>query len=98
MFNGCTKLTTVPELPATTLIWCCYSNMFRGCIKIKLSSTKDDIYTISYRIPIDGTGISGDGYGYEIFLENMFYGTGGTFTGTPSINTIYYLDSSNTIV
>ena len=31
MFNGCTSLTTAPELPATTLAAYCYSNMFNGC-------------------------------------------------------------------
>ena len=31
MFNGCTSLTTAPELPATTLASSCYSDMFNGC-------------------------------------------------------------------
>ena len=31
LFNGCTSLTTAPELPATTLATGCYYNMFRGC-------------------------------------------------------------------
>src|SRR5574344_2006953 len=31
MFNGCTSLTTAPELPATTLAEQCYSYMFNGC-------------------------------------------------------------------
>lgn len=31
MFNGCTSLTTAPELPATTLAESCYNNMFNGC-------------------------------------------------------------------
>ena len=31
-------------------------------------------------------------------LDNMFVDTGGTFKGTPEINTTYYLDESNTIV
>ena len=31
MFNGCTALTTAPELPATTLTSNCYQNMFSGC-------------------------------------------------------------------
>ena len=31
MFNGCSSLTTAPELPATTLANGCYSNMFNGC-------------------------------------------------------------------
>lgn len=31
MFEGCTALTTAPELPATNLTDKCYSNMFKGC-------------------------------------------------------------------
>ena len=31
MFQGCTALTTAPELPATTLANSCYSDMFNGC-------------------------------------------------------------------
>ena len=31
IFNGCTSLTTAPELPATTLADGCYANMFQGC-------------------------------------------------------------------
>ena len=29
-----TKLTTLPELPATTLPDCCYTNFFNGCAKL----------------------------------------------------------------
>ena len=31
MFNGCTGLTSAPELPATTLAIRCYQGMFSGC-------------------------------------------------------------------
>ena len=31
MFDGCTGLTSAPELPATTLAINCYNSMFRGC-------------------------------------------------------------------
>ena len=31
MFSGCTSLTTVPNLPATTLSENCYQYMFNGC-------------------------------------------------------------------
>ncbi len=31
MFQGCTSLTTVPELPVTTLVERCYDSMFNGC-------------------------------------------------------------------
>jgi len=31
---GCTSLTTAPELPATTLVTCCYDHMFYGCTSL----------------------------------------------------------------
>ena len=93
MFRGCTSLTTVPSLPATTLADYCYYNMFYGCKKIKLSTTVSGTYTKSYRIPKSGTGTTASSA-----LNNMFSNTGGTFKGTPEINTTYYLDESNTIV
>ena len=34
MFNGCTSLTTAPELPATTLASHCYQAMFSGCTSL----------------------------------------------------------------
>ena len=34
MFQGCTSLTTAPELPATTLANGCYSYMFRQCTSL----------------------------------------------------------------
>ena len=39
MFQGCTSLTTAPELPATTLANYCYSSMFRGCINLLVAPT-----------------------------------------------------------
>ena len=35
MFSGCTSLTTAPELPATTLTYYCYQQMFNGCTSLK---------------------------------------------------------------
>ena len=93
MFRGCTSLTTAPSLPATTLANYCYSSMFQGCRKIKLSTTASGTYTKAYRIPKSGTGTT-----VSNALSNMFGQTGGTFKGTPTINTTYYLDESNTIV
>lgn len=37
MFNGCTSLTTAPELPATTLADYCYSGMFYGCTSLTMA-------------------------------------------------------------
>ena len=36
MFNGCTGLTSAPELPATKLAGFCYYSMFSGCINMAL--------------------------------------------------------------
>ena len=93
MFGGCTSITKLPALPATTLANYCYANMFNGCSGLKLSSTQTDEYTIKYRIPASGTSTSKTGA-----LNDMFTSTGGTFTGTPEINTTYYLSSDNMVV
>ena len=93
MFKGCTYLMIVPELPATILKDFCYRNMFYGCTNIKLSSTQTGEYQTAYRIPTSDTGTTGSNS-----LLSMFTNTGGTFTGTPTINTTYYLSTSNFIV
>ena len=93
MFYGCTGLTQAPALPATTLADYCYQFMFYGCTGLKLSSTQTGEYTVAYRIPTAGTGTTATSA-----LTNMFTSTGGTFTGTPEINTTYYLSNTNTIV
>ena len=91
MFCDCTSLTTAPELPATKLVDYCYEGMFWGCTSIKLSATQTGEYQTAYRIPKSGTGTT-----VSNALMDMFADTGGTFTGTPSINTTYY--TSNTVV
>ena len=91
MFSGCTSLTTAPSLPATTMAPRCYYSMFYDCKSIKLSISQSREYDKEYRIPKSGNGVTATSA-----LYNMFAGTGGTFTGTPSINTTYY--TSNTIV
>ena len=93
MFDDCTSLIQAPALPATTLAASCYNRMFYGCTSIKLSVTRTGEYTQEYRIPSSGTGttVIGD-------FANMFASTGGTFTGTPEINTTYYLSNTNTVV
>ena len=93
MFEGCTALTQIPLLSATTLAPDCYSYMFYGCTSLKLSSTQTNEYTQKYRIPSTGAGITAKGS-----LYNMFTSTGGTFTGTPEINTTYYLSPDNMII
>lgn len=89
MFSKCITLTTIPALPATTLDSNCYIFMFEGCTNIKLSTEQTGEYQIPYRIPTSGTGTGGS-------FTLMFKGTGGTFAGTPEINTTYY--TSNTVV
>lgn len=93
MFWGCYKLVSIPALPATTLAENCYSSMLSNCSRIKLSETQTDEYTQAYRIPASGTGETASGA-----LSSMFLSTGGTFTGTPSINTTYYLHKTNAVV
>ena len=93
MFYGCSSLTQAPELPATSLADYCYESMFSGCTALKLSSTKTVEYAQEYRIPTTGTGTTATDA-----LTNMFVSTGGTFTGTPAINTTYYLSTDNMIV
>ena len=93
MFYNCTSLTQAPALPATTLTGSCYYNMFQRCSKIKLSSTQTGEYTVTYCIPSSGTGTTATDA-----LTDMFRYTGGTFTGTPEINTTYYLSNTNTVV
>ena len=93
MFDGCTSLTKAPALPATTLADSCYYSMFNGCTSLKLSTTKTGEYTVAYRIPSSETGTTATDA-----LTDMFAYTGGTFTGTPSINTTYYLSNINTVV
>lgn len=87
MFSGCTSLRTLPALYATYMPWTCYNSMFISCSSIKLSLTQEGDYQHSYRLPFVGNG--------EVDTPNrtlagMFANTGGTFTGTPTINTTYY--------
>lgn len=87
MFQGCTSLKDLPDLPDPTLSNYCYNGMFYGCSSIKLSTAQTGEYQKPYRIP-SGTAT---GTSATAALTNMFTDTGGTFTGTPVINTTYYL-------
>ena len=93
MFQDCTSLTQIPALPATKLKDSCYYDMFDGCTSLKLSSTQTGEYTQEYRVPSSGTGTTATNA-----LVEMFTGTGGTFTGSPAINTTYYLSNTNAVV
>ena len=37
MFSHCSSLTTAPELPATTLTYGCYQNMFYNCVSLEVA-------------------------------------------------------------
>lgn len=93
MFRNCTRLTQIPALPATVLADNCYASMFRNCTSLKLSTAQTGEYKIAYRIPTTETGTTATDA-----LIDMFTSTGGTFTGTPEINTTYYLSSDNMVV
>ena len=90
MFYNCSKLNKLPKLPATSIPTNAYGSMFKGCSSIKLSTTQTGVYQTPYRIPTTGTGSTSSG------VADMFSSTGGTFKGTPSINTTYY--TSNELV
>ena len=90
MFAYCSKLTIVPALPATTLTTYCYWGMFSDCSSFKVSKTKTGTYQYAWRIPTSGT-ISSTAQGWS---SSMLYGTGGTFTSAPSINTTYYIENA----
>lgn len=91
MFSQCTKLAKLPNLAVTSLPNYCYQSMFSGCTSIKMSTSRNTFlgYKNEYRIPKTGTGTSGTDS-----LAAMFGNTGGTFTGTPSINTTYYTNAT----
>lgn len=92
MFSDCESLVTIPSLPATELPKECYMRMFYGCNGVKASTTQSDEYPNEYRIPTTGTGTATGVASTNV----MFHYTGGTFTGTPSLNATYY--TSNEVV
>jgi hypothetical protein len=66
----------------------CYYRMFRSCTNLKVSATQTGAYQYEWRIPTEGT-ISSTPSNWN---TDMFYNTGGTFKGSPAINTTYYLE------
>lgn len=62
MFQGCTSLTTAPELPATTLAYGCYNSMFSRCSSLNYIkclandiSARECTYNWVYNVPEGGT-------------------------------------------
>ena len=88
MFYGCSNMITIPRVDSGVDL-ASYScrEMFRGCSKIKISTTQDSEYINEYKIPTLSNANA---------TNNMFYSTGGSFTGAPTANTTYY--TSNTVV
>lgn len=91
MFYGCTNLEEIP-LPRVPAIFAnnyIFKDMFRNCSKIKMSETQTDEYVneFTFSNPNPAT-LSGN-------ATDMFTGTGGTFTGTPTQLTYY---TSNEVV
>ena len=105
MFNGCTSLTTAPSLPATTLAGSCYSYMFRECTSLTTAPSLPATTLADYCYSSMFSGctklkVRQGGSGTKIFtcpstsglvkpVDNMFVGTGGSFTGTPTQGNTY---------
>jgi uncharacterized repeat protein (TIGR02543 family) len=62
--------------------------MFDGCTAFKVSDTPTETYQYAWRIPTSGPGTAATNWNLY-----MLSGTGGTFTGNPTINTIYYVEN-----
>ena len=48
LFNGCSVLTSAPELPATKLAEKCYASMFKGCTNLETAPTLPATYLVGY--------------------------------------------------
>ncbi len=90
MFQMCgTAFKGIPELPATQLASQCYYQMFYGCAGLKFATASGTGVTTAYRIPSSGIGTTA-----QYAMTDMFKNTGGSFKGTPSINTTYYTNAT----
>ena len=86
MFNGCTSLKSLPELPATTLVSYCYWDMFNGCSSLEVNLSGAGV---PWSLP---SGINTSGL--SLWNYDMLKGTGGDFTGNPTVGTIYKVPSA----
>ena len=87
MFDGCTSLKAIPLIHGSYYgSYYCWE-VFNGCTSLQVSTTRTTTCPYIYPLFPDGpvTGESGG-------LTNMFANTSGTFTGTPTANTIYYVN------
>ena len=85
IFRDCVNLEKLPKLNFMSGVRTGAQRMFSGCSKIKISETQTGEYVNAYRIPFTGTSTADAETCY-----NIFYNTGGTYTGTAIINTTYY--------
>lgn len=85
-FAYCRSMTSIPELPATVSSNQCYSYMFTQCNNIKMSLTQTGEYQNEFTMGFVPSSSTADG---------MFDLTGGTWRGTPAVQTLY---TSNSIV
>lgn len=98
MFENCSSLITINKIPSGVLIDVAMDScerMYSRCSSIKLSETKTTEYTQPYSIS-DTSWVSGASLNGVCWL--MFDGTGGTFTGTPTNKTIYYIHKDCEII
>lgn len=100
MFQNCSALTyarktittsyDIVKLAPTSLNSNCYRRMYYNCSSLKFATgssiTGDGRYSHAYRIPTSGTA----GGTTTNATYQMLTGTGGTFTGTPTLGTTYY--------
>ncbi len=105
MFQECTSLKTTPELPATSLANSCYMRMFESCTSLASAPNLPSVQNVKgecyYQMFHNCTSlkVNENGTGTKIFtcifdaynsVYQMFENTGGTFTGTPTLNNSYY--------
>ncbi len=81
MFNGCYSLTTLPDLYSTTLADSCYYRMFAGCDSLVINT---DAPGYAWQIPSNTITA-------QLWNEQMFAGTSGTFTGNPQTGVKYFV-------
>lgn len=84
LFANQTALISVPRFAQSRIQG--YTAMFQGCVNIMLSETEDSTYKYEFRIPALGTAQGSN-------VGSMFASTGGSWKGTPSVNTTYYTNN-----
>lgn len=83
MFKNCTNLTTIADMPITSVgEKSCYG-MFEGCTSLHVDTAPTGY---PWQVSPDTTGI-------VQWNNNMFANTAGTFTGNPAKGTTYYISS-----